>query len=170
MRISMHRPARRRWGVTAVAAFALAGVLFATAAPAVAQEPDALAGTPEIRPNAPTGYYIWRDADGINLRTHGPRGHNHFVAVLHTDGVFRDVELVAGEPRDTVRVTNGGHTLIMDVHTYDGRDGVNFRVSGGQWLSFHLELDDRLIPTDHIFLGSMQSHPDHNPWVVRLGG
>ena len=167
-----------RWLLAALVALGLATAALAMSAPAVAHAeepdapaaPDALGGVPEIRPDAPTGYYIWRDEDGINLRTHGPRGYHHFVAVLHTDGVFRDVEPVANERGDAVRVTDRGHTLILNVHTYGRTDGVNFRVEGGDWLSFDLELDGRQAPTDHIFLGSMRSHPDSNPWRVWLGG
>jgi hypothetical protein len=173
------RLVRGRWLLTAVTALGIAAAMLTVGEPsrAYAQEPpdavpapDVLRGAPEIRPDAPTGYYIWRDADGINLRTHGPRGYHHFRAVLHTDGVFVDVEAVFGELRDRVRVTNHGHTLILDVHTFDHIDGVNFRVRGGDWLSFDLELEGRQIPTNYIFLGSMQSHPDNNPFAVRLHG
>ena len=168
-----------RWLVSIVVAVWLAGVASALVAPTPvrAEEPaptrsapDALRGAPELRPDAPAGYYIWRDRDGINLRTHGPRGAHHFRAVLHTDGVFVDVKPVADELGDKVRVLRNGHALVLDVHTYDATDGVNFRVRGGTRLTFRLELEDRLIDTEHIFLGSMQLHPDANPFTVRLQG
>jgi len=160
-----------RWALALLAALGLAAaaVAMATPASAHAEEPDALAGTPELRPDARVGYYLWRDEDGINLRTHGSRDPLHFVAVLRTDGVFRDVEGVANERRDGFRVIDHGHTLILDVQTSGGLDGVNFRVHGGTWLGFDLEIDGRQAPTDHIFLGSMRSHPDSNPWRVQLG-
>jgi len=175
MLTSMRRLTKNRWLLSLIVALGMAGMATAMAPTAQAEEPpptrqapDALRGAPEIRPDAPAGYYIWRDDDGINLRTHGPREAHHFRAALYTDGVFVDVKPIAGELGDKVRVARNGHALILDVHTYDATDGVNFRVRGGTRLTFRLELEDRLIATDQIFLGSIRSHPDTNPFTVRL--
>lgn len=115
----------------------------------------------------PAGYYIWRDENGVHLRSHGPRQAHDFTVRLRTDGVFTDVNAVRLENRDKVAVLDGGHVLEMRVHTYDGVDGVDFRIADGSRLRFHLELDDRLISTDHIYLGSMQAHPPTNPFTIR---
>ncbi|MFN8638532.1 MAG: hypothetical protein U0360_03540 [Dehalococcoidia bacterium] len=120
------------------------------------------------RDGAPTGYYIGRDGDGgIALRTHGPSARHHFTAVLRTDGTFVDVESVRFERGDAFRISDSGHTLRYDVHSFDGVDGVNFRVRDGNLVTFRLELNDELISTDHIFLGQDGLHPAHNPF--RLG-
>src|SRR5687768_15605108 len=134
MLTAIRRLTASRWLLSIFVALGLAGMASVVAAPRPAhaedppptrQAPDALRGMPEIRPDAPAGYYIWRDRDGINLRTNGPRGAHHFRAVLYTDGVFVDVKPVAGELGDNVRVMRNGHALILDVHTYDATDGVN---------------------------------------------
>ncbi|MCC6237144.1 MAG: hypothetical protein IT299_06185 [Dehalococcoidia bacterium] len=121
------------------------------------------------RDGRPVGYYIGRSADGgIHLRSHGPHARHHFTAVLRTDGTFVDVEGVRLERGDAVRVSDDGHTLRYDVYTFDGLDGVDFRVEGGEVLAFHLELNGRLIDTDRIYLGAADAHPAHNPFRIRL--
>ncbi len=117
----------------------------------------------------PVGYYIGRSGEGgFALRTHGPNARHHFTAVLRTDGRFVDVDEFQLEPGDWVRVSEDGHTLRYNVHTFDGVDGVNFRVRGGSALSFRLELEGTLVGTDHIFLGAAGNHPWTNPFRIRL--
>ncbi len=121
------------------------------------------------RDGRPVGYYIGRAEDGgIRIRSHGPNARHHFTAVLRTDGAFVDVEAVRLERGDSVRVSDDGHTLRYDVHTFDGLDGVDFRVAGGDVVTFRLELNDRLIDTDRIYLGAADVHPAHNPFRIRL--
>ncbi len=62
--------------------------------------------------------------------------------------------------------TDGGHTLLLRFHTYDGIDGVNFRVNGGEHLRFNLHLDGKLIGTDDVYLGADGRHPASNPFTI----
>ncbi len=152
-------------------------LLTSAIAPVSAEEPTAeqpLETLADIAPDAdregrPAGYYLGRSGEGgIALRTHGPNGRHHFTAVLRTNGRFVDVEEFQLESGDFVRVSQDGHTLRYNVHTFDGVDGVNFRVRGGTVLSFHLELEGTLIGADHIFLGAAGHHPLANPFRIRL--
>ncbi len=129
--------------------------------------PATLEGEVQLTPAMPVGYYVWHNAGGWHLRTHGPGQRHHFVARLHTDGVFADVDTVCFESRDRVAILDGGHTLVFDVHTHNWTDGVNFRVRGGSYLRFALALDGKLVPTDAIHLGPAGKHPPRNPFVLR---
>src|SRR5262249_44820158 len=158
------------------AAIVLASAIwFAGSGAAYAQTPDdgsaiapeVTAGAPMIPQDGPTGYYIWHDDSGIHVRTHGPHEQHDFVMRLRTDGTFTDVSTVRLESRDQVQVLDGGHVLEYHVHTYDGVDGVDFHIVDGSKLHFHLELDQHLISTDRIYLGSMQIHPATNPFTIR---
>lgn len=137
-------------------------LLVVAALPALAAD-----GQPAFTPDSPTGYYLWHDENGMHLHTHGPGAHHNFVARLHTDGIFTDVDTVRLESRDDYAILDGGHTLVIRFNTYDATDGVNFRIQGGDWLRLRLELDGRLIPTDHIFLGVDGKHPASNPFTIR---
>jgi hypothetical protein len=121
---------------------------------------------PALGPSDPVGYYIWGGDDDIHVRTHGPGGQHHFVARITSNGVFENVDSVRLENRDSVRVVDGGHTLVLDFHTYDATDGVNFDVRGGSYVTFDLELDGHQIHTDRIFLGANRHHPRSNPFTI----
>jgi hypothetical protein len=123
-------------------------------------------GAPDLNHDSPTGYYIWHDDNGMHLRTHGPNARHDFDARLYTDGTFEDVDVVRLESRDGVQVTDGGHELVIHFNTFDATDGVNFRVNDGDTLRFALRIDDRLIGTDHIFLGPNGDHPHRNPFAL----
>jgi hypothetical protein len=148
-------------------AFAAGSALVLASVPAAfAWQGPVNEGAPDIDQNSPTGYYIWHNDDGLHLRTHGPGEKHDFVAHLRTDGTFEDVSPVRLEDGDRVDVVDGGHELLIEFHTYDFTDGVDFRVNGGKRLRFNLKLDGRLISTDHIFLGKDRDHPPHNPFAL----
>lgn len=128
--------------------------------------PERVEGNNDLGPNDPAGYYIWHNDNGWHLRTHGPGNHHEFSARLHTDGEFADVDTVRLESRDDVAVVDGGKTLVLRFHTYNWTDGVNFRVHGGDYLRFDLELDGHQIRVGHIYLGAEGRHPRDNPFVI----
>ncbi len=128
--------------------------------------PNAVEGRPALTDDHPAGYYIWHDEQGMHLRTHGPDDEHLFVAYLHTDGVFENVDSVRLESRDNYAILDGGHTLVLRFHTYDATDGVNFLVLGGTRLRLNLQLDDQLIGTDSIYLGAEGRHPEENPFTI----
>jgi hypothetical protein len=137
--------------------------LFVTGTTAAFAWPERIEGHPEL--NA-AGYYFWHNDNGLHLRTHGTGVAHEFVARLHTDGVFHDVDTVRLESGDKFAVTDGGHTLIFKVHTYNATDGVNFKIAGGRWLRLDLELNGSQIDTGRIFLGDDEVNPNRNPFVV----
>ena len=135
--------------LTAIAAGS--ALLLASVPAAFAWQGPIADGNPDIDHDSPTGYYIWHNDSGFHLRTHGPNARHDFVARLHTDGTFEDVDVVRLEERDSVQVLDGGHELLIEFHTFDFTDGVNFRINGGDHLRFALRLDGRLISPERIF-------------------
>lgn len=124
-------------------------------------------GDPGLTHEMPTGYYLWRDDNGLHLRTHGPDEEHLFTARLWTDGTFTDVDAVRLESRDDFAVIDGGHTLVLRFHTYDATDGVNFRIRGGSRLRLALKLDGEYVETESIFLGARGIHPRTNPFTIK---
>ncbi len=149
--------------IFAVAALLVALVPVASAAPLTSTE-----GAPNVTDSSPTGYFIFHDENGFHLRTHGPQAEHNFYAVLRTTGTFENVDPIRLEPDDTVDITDGGHRMVIHFHTYDGIDGVNFRVDGGDKLHLKLELDGKDAPTDQIYLGPQGRHPKHNPFTIKF--
>lgn len=144
-----------------------ASALLATTVPsALAWEGPITDGQPTLTEDSPTGYYLWHNNDGFHLRTHGPQSEHVFVARLHTKGRFTDVDRVRLERDDKVRVKNDGHTLILKFHTFDGFDGVNFHVEGGEKLRLNLKIDGKEAPLSSIFLGDDLAHPGSDPFTL----
>jgi hypothetical protein len=139
----------------------------AFAAPATPAAPTA-SGTPTVDDSRPMGYFVWHNEDGFHLRTHGPGAEHVFDAVLRTKGTFENVDVIKLENDDRVDVLDGGHTLAIRFHTFDGIDGVNFTVRGGESMRLNLKVDDEHISTSSIFLGEDGRHPEHNPFTIRL--
>ncbi len=150
---------------TLLATVVAVALLLAVATSALAWSPTT-EGNPELTTEKATGYYLWHDDSGMHLRTHGPEEDHLFTARLRTDGEFEDVDSVRLESRDDFAVVDGGHVLLMRFHTYDGTDGLNFRIRGGTRLRLDLKLDEEYIATESIFLGANGKHPNSNPFVI----
>lgn len=121
---------------------------------------------PALTASSPVGYYLWHNDDGYHLVSHGPGDQHHFVAVLRTGGTFTNVDPRSLEPGDTVQVLDNGHELRFDAHTFGGFDGVHFRIDGGEHLLVNLRLDSQEIDTGSIYLGSAETHPAADPFVL----
>ena len=145
---------------------AAAVALFVTAALPALAWPGGVEGRPTLTADSPVGYYVWHDENGMHVRTHGPGSEHDFVARMHTDGIFTNVDTARLESRDKIAVADGGHTLVLRFHTYNYTDGVNFRIAGGDKLHLNLELDGAPIATDSIYLGAAGVHPPSNPFTI----
>jgi hypothetical protein len=159
-------------GVVALALVVAGSVVTPITASAAAPSPDDhwplwVQGRPQgLDAGDTNGWYVWHDDDGFHVRTTTPSEDGHsFVGVFVTEGRFTDIDKVRFEAADDLRVTDGGHKLIVKFHTHDGMDGVDFRVTGDR-LSLKLSEHGSLIGTSHIFVGLTGAHPDDNPFTL----
>lgn len=166
--------------------FAKAGTLFllvlaisaAIVVPAVAAEaattarcdegrwPATVQGKPStFTPGGRAGYYVWHDSYGWHLRTTTPQRSPHvFTGTIVSAGDIKVVRQFRDEGRDAVTVS--GHRLSFKCVTYNGVDGVDFRVGCTASLSFSLKLSDRLVPASRIWLGKYGTAWS-NPFTVK---
>lgn len=126
-----------------------------------------VSGATSVDDSLPLGYFVWHDDGGWHLRTHGPDAEHYFTARLHTSGIFDNVDPIKLEPDDQADVLDGGHTLQIKFHTYDGIDGVNYRIDGSDDLWMRAELDGQLISTSNVFLGPNHVNPPTNPFLIQ---
>jgi hypothetical protein len=157
---------RPTFGALSALATLVAVVMLTPAASAAAL--SAAEGAPNVTDSSPAGYFIFHDENGFHIRTHGPGTEHDFVAVLHSTGTFENLDLIKLESADSVAVSDGGHRLVMHFHTFDGIDGLNFRVNGGDDLRLDLKLDDQQASTSQIFLGPRGHHPKHDPFTIHF--
>ena len=113
------------------------------------------------------GWYFWHDDQGLHLRTTTPSDRDHpFTAVLTTTGgTFFDISKVRFEDADDIKLTDGGHRLVVKLHTHDGIDGVDFRTSGDH-IRLNLQEFGDQVPASRIFAGHFDIHPNGNPFGV----
>jgi hypothetical protein len=128
--------------------------------------PGDVEGPPPFVLNDLENYYLWHDARGLHLKTFGQGDAHHFVARLTTDGQITNVSPTQMEAGDTVTVSPGGHLLVYDVYTYGEIDVVHFKISGGTFLHLDLQVNNTLVPTNNIYLGSGWVNPPTNPFTI----
>lgn len=113
------------------------------------------------------GWYFWHDDNGLHLDTTTPRPTDHtFQAVLTTKGTFRDIDKIHLERDDDIILLNNGHELVVQFHTYDGIDGVNFHIDGGDSVTLRLMENGHLIDRGNIFVGHDNEHPWSDPFTI----
>jgi hypothetical protein len=149
------------------AALVVLSILIACSGYALAWAPQ-LQGEPyQYKPGDNRGVFIWRDHDGLHLRT-TTRGREHvFSGVIRTDGRFVGVRGVRAESNDCVRLSRDRDTVAFRFHTAGGVDGLDFRVREGERLAFELFVDGHRIETQNIYVGHRGWHPRGNEFTLR---
>lgn len=116
--------------------------------------PASVQGKPvSFGPGGAAGYYVWHDSEGWHLRTTTPthRPHSFSGKIVSSDDIgvvsqFRD------EGAD--RLSLNGNTINFSLVTYDGVDGIDFKVGCTESVSFALKANGRPAPTSSIWLGA----------------
>ncbi len=131
--------------------------------------PGTVQGKPEtLKPGGRAGYYVWHDSHGWHLRTTTPQRSPHpFTGTIVSSGDIKLVHQFRDEGRDTVTVN--GDKLTFKFVTYNGVDGVDFRVGCTESLGFSLKAFDRLVPATRIWLGK-DGTARANPFRIRRVG
>ncbi len=148
--------------VLLVLSFLLAGSGYALAwAPQLQGRPF------DFRPGDSRGVFVWRDRDGLHLRT-TTRGSEHvFSGVIGTNGYFVDVDSARLEGRDFFRVNDDRNMITFRFRTAGGSDGLDFRVRDGERLNFALFVDGHRIDPNEIYIGYRGWHPGDNEFRLR---
>ena len=110
------------------------------------------------------GYYVWHDSRGWHLRTTTPqRSAHHFTGTIVSSGDIEAIRQYHDEGRDSVTVS--GHRMTFSFVTYNGVDGIDFRVGCTESVGFSLEAAGRRVPTWRIWLGH-DGHARANPFTI----
>jgi hypothetical protein len=131
--------------------------------------PATVQGIPStFHAGAAGGYYIWHDDGGWHLRTTTPvhRAHSFSGSIVSSDNIVV-ARQVRDEGSDSIAVN--GHRLSFSFQTYNGVDGVDFRVGCTESVTFLLKAQGRYLPASRIWLGE-QGHSPSNPFTIyRIG-
>ena len=111
------------------------------------------------------GYYVWHDARGWHMRTTTPTRSPHpFSGTIVSSGDIKVVRQYKDEGRDTVTVN--GNRMTFSFVTYNGVDGLDFKVGCTRAVSFSLKAYNRLVPASRIWLGR-DGTARSNPFTVK---
>jgi hypothetical protein len=108
------------------------------------------------------GYFIWHDNSGLHLRTADKGrydGRHVFTGVIRTDGKFINIDDRQTERGDHIWVSRDRDTINFRLSSDRGLEGLDFRIRGGEHVSFELYMDGKRIDRKDIFLGNNGRHP-----------
>jgi len=125
---------------------------------------DRSEGRPEQRPPSLS---VWHDRnDEFHVKSATFRRQHVFSGVIKTDGHFYDIDEKDLEYGDYVRVDHDRNTIRFHF-TGRGIDEINFKVRGGDTLTFDLNKDGRDMERNEIFIGQNGWHPRDNRFTLR---
>ena len=123
-----------------------------------------LSGEPTmLQPGQIFGVFAWVGPEGtLFLRSTAVRDYSHhFSGTVTTDGTFYALHVLDGND-DSAWVN--GHTLTYNFNTFDGLDGIEYRIAGGTYQSVAAYYQGNLMDVQNIYLGANGAHPEFNPW------
>lgn len=174
-----------RLGISATAVLLPVAALLTHVAPAGAQTLDradaryvlpfaVLQGKPSMEPGDGLGYWLWHDEDGLHLRTTTHGREHDFNGVLRTGEQSRFVDVKGiklddhGPNQDRLQVTDEGEVVRFHFDTWDGTDGIDFRLDGR---TFCIELEDNgRAVAGQVHLGIGQVSPNQLPVCFQREG
>jgi hypothetical protein len=110
------------------------------------------------------GIFLWANDDGLHIRSSAIRDYDHFfTGQVVTDGQIVGAHLVLSENDDSISVASNHKSMTYNFHTFDGTDGVDYRIEGGTYQSVTSWYQGNLMQTSNIYLGSNGVNPEYNP-------
>ena len=108
-------------------------------------------------------YYLWRDKDGIHLRTISAGiSHSFSGRITVTKGVFENLDKASKKMNEEDVRLSDPHTIIFSYETEKDEFGFDFNVDGYYpCLKFDLKIDKKR-EIGRIFLGEYKL----NPWKL----
>lgn len=127
--------------------------------------PATVQGKPaSFEPGGAAGYYVWHDLYGWHLRTTTPVKTPHsFTGKIVSNDAVKLVRRFHDEGRDTVTVS--GKEISFSFVTYNGVDGIDFKVGCTEAVTFLLKAGGRYVPATRIWLGYRGTAPS-NPFTI----
>jgi hypothetical protein len=164
-----------RYAAAGVAACAVFAATTTTAPIAEAQPPgpgcdDAwgarVQGVPPFYSGDGGGVYLWHD-NGFHLRvTHRGDGEHVYAGTIvsATPVHITPVDL---DPNDQLNLSPDGRTISYAFNNYGRTDGADFVTDCADYLTVGpLTADNVPLPSDRIYLGANEIHPDNNPLTI----
>lgn len=111
-------------------------------------------------------YYLWRDKDGIHLRTISAGVlHSFSGRITVTKGIFEDLDKASKKMNEEDIRLSDPHTIVFSYETKKDEFGFDFTVNGYYpCLKFDLKIDKKRV-RKRIFLGEHKLNPRKLPFT-----
>ena len=115
----------------------------------------------------PSSLSVWHDRnDEFHVKTTNFRKQHVFSGVIRTDGRFYGINEKNLENGDFVKVDRNRNTIFFRF-TGRGIDELDFKIRGGDTLTFDINKDGHDMATNQIFIGKKGWHPKDNKFTLR---
>lgn len=156
-----------RLSLTAAGLTAMMLAITVTASTASAHELKSN-GSPSALDDDRSGYFVWNDGHDIHVDMQSADPSTDFRGTLHTDGKFRDVNRNDDDSDMHVWTSDDDQTLHFRSVPGDDRDGFTVRVEDSDHTDLDLKRDGDSAPTDRIWVGNDNEHPDDNSFTLHI--
>jgi hypothetical protein len=124
-------------------------------------------GAPSFKAGDAAGDYLWHDSTGFRLRVTHPGHQREVFSGEITSSTAMSIAPYRLEKGDVVRLSADHRTMVFALSDYGYVDGVNFRTDCAAAVTVsHLNLGNKVLPADKVYLGARQAHPSHVPFTV----
>jgi hypothetical protein len=132
---------------------------------------DRYSGRPRYRPGQSQRFYVWENLEWFQVRvTTARRSSRVFAGVIKAhEGTFRNVQLVAREIGDWLRVSKDGTLLAFRFTNAGFVDGFRFQTDAGAITAF-VKISGTRANRKEIYLGRLGLHPLINPFTLVIRG
>jgi len=158
---------RTRLKTTVAALAALALMTTMTAATASAHQLRS-SGMPSNDDSGRSGYFVWNDGHSLHLQMTSGDDSTSYRGELHTDGTFRDLSRDGDRQDQHISISDDGHTLRFRDTPNGDTAGLKVRVDGSDSVDLNLKRNGDDAPTDRIWIGHDDEHPDDNSFTLRV--
>lgn len=117
-----------------------------------------------------SGDYLYHDSHGMHLRVTQP-GHTRtvYTGVISSSAVLR-IDPVKLEKGDSVKLSANHKSFTFVFSNYGYVDGVNFHTDCASTITVsHLNVGNKALSKDHIYLGVTRAHPSTVPFTIHRG-
>ena len=125
-------------------------------------------GAPSNVDSGRSGYFVWNDGHDLQLRMASRDDSTSYRGTLHTDGKFRNLSRDGDRQDERVWISDDGHTLRFRGTPTNDVDGFKIRVEDADKVDLDLKWDGGSAPTDRIWIGRNDKHPDGSSFTLRV--
>lgn len=124
-------------------------------------------GTPSLKSGDASGDYMFHNSTGFHLRVTHPGHRREVFSGEITSSSAMSISRYKLEKGDVLRLSANRRTMVFVLSNYGYLDGVDVHTNCAATLTVsHLNLGNKALPSNSVYLGAHKVHPAHIPFTV----